>query len=393
VSRRIAVVTGTRADYGLLRWLLADLRDRDDVDLRLVVTGMHLAPDFGETWRVIEEDGFTIDARVDMQLTSDSGAGIAHATARGLSGLTDALEAIAPELVVVLGDRFEILAAAQACLFLGIPVAHIAGGELTEGAIDDAIRHAVTKMAHLHFVETTEYAERVVQLGESPERVFVVGGIGLDNLDKLTLLDRGDLEQELGIGLTTPLALCTFHPETLSGQSAEQAISPLFEAIDAVPQLQVVFTKGNADAGGRELNRLVDEFVAARPGRTAAFTSLGQLRYLSLMAIADLVLGNSSSGILEAPTAGTPTVNIGDRQRGRLRAPSVIDTPNEAGSIRDAILLALGPDVQQVAARRESPFGSAGASARIADVVATHKLDGILPKRFHDQGRTDDGRR
>ncbi len=385
MTRRIAVVTGTRADYGLLRWLLSELRDRDDVELRIVVTGMHLSPEFGDTWRVIEEDGFTIDARVDLQLGPDSGADIAHATARALSGLTDALEGIAPDLVVLLGDRFEILAAAQACLFLGIPIAHIAGGELTEGAIDDAIRHAVTKMAHLHFVETAAYADRVVQLGESPDRVFEVGGIGLDNLDRLELLDRARLEQELGLVLTAPLALCTFHPETLAGQSAEDAIRPLFDALESLPDLQVVFTKGNADAGGRELNLLVDGFVAAHAERMAAFTSLGQLRYLSLMRIADVVLGNSSSGIMEAPTAGTPTVNIGDRQRGRLRAPSVIDVPDEAGGIRDAILRALQADTQDAAAKRVSPFGTAGASARIAEIVATHDLDGILVKRFHDQ--------
>lgn len=388
MTRRVTVVSGTRADYGLLRWLLYDLSERDDVELSLVVTGAHLDPAFGETWRVIEADGFEIAERVDILLDADGPAAIAGATAAALTGIADAFARLRPDIVVLLGDRYEILAAAQAAMFLAIPVAHIAGGELTEGAIDDAIRHAITKMSHLHFVAARPYADRVIQLGESPGSVFEVGAIGLDNIDRLDLLGRAELEVDLGISLAAPLALCTFHPETLSGSSAAAGVAPLFEALAAQPALRVVFTKGNADAGGRELNDLVDGFCTEHGDRMTAFTSLGQLRYLSMMGVADLVLGNSSSGIVEAPALGTPTVNIGDRQRGRLRAPSVIDCENDAEAIGAAIRTALSPAFQDLAARRESPFHTAGASGAIARTVATHDLGSIIHKHFHDLGGT-----
>jgi UDP-hydrolysing UDP-N-acetyl-D-glucosamine 2-epimerase len=383
-ARRIAVVTGTRADYGLLRWLMAEIAAQSGSRLQVVVTGMHLSPEFGNTWRAIEDDGFTIDERVEMLLASDSPVGVAKSTGIGTMGLADAFARLSPDIVVLLGDRFEILAAAQAALMMRIPIAHIAGGESTEGAIDDAIRHAITKMSKLHFTAAEPYRDRVIQMGEQPRTVFQVGAIGLDNLERLPLLDRHELSDALGFDLgTEPLVVSTFHPETLAGETPDIALAPLFEALAARPDLRIVFTKGNADSGGHEMNRLVDEFVAAHADRTIAFTSLGQLKYLSLLTVSDLVIGNSSSGIVEAPAAGTPTVNIGDRQKGRLRAPSVIDVPGDADSIGAAIDRALSADFRELAAKRVSPFGSPGASAAIAKILADVDLGSVRKKTFY----------
>jgi UDP-hydrolysing UDP-N-acetyl-D-glucosamine 2-epimerase len=385
-KRKIAVVTGTRADYGLLRWLMVEIDARPDLQLQVVATGMHFAPDFGNTYTAILDDGFTIDERVEMLLASDSAVGMAKSTGLGTIGLADALARLGPDVVVILGDRFEALAAAQTALLMRIPIAHIAGGEATEGAIDDSIRHAITKMSHLHFTAAKPYHDRVVQMGEDPARVFTVGGIGLDNFVRMPMLGLDELSAELDWDLRGPLVLCTFHPETLTGGSPEDALRPLFSAFAARPALRILFTKGNADAGGRELNHLVDEFVHHNPARAKAFTSLGQRRYLSVLRLANVVVGNSSSGIAEAPSAGTPTVNIGGRQRGRLRAPSVIDTPNDADAIGSAIDRSLTLEFQELAAARQSPFGAPGASAEIADVLSAVPLAPLLEKTFHELG-------
>jgi len=384
--RKIGVVTGSRADYGLLRWLMEEINSNPALILQVVATGMHFAPEFGSTYRAIIDDGFAIDERVEMLLASESALGIAKSTGLGTIGMADALARLDPDLIVILGDRFEILAAAQAAMLMRLPIAHIAGGESTEGAFDDSIRHAITKMSHLHFTATEQYRARVIQLGEHPDRVFQVGAIGLDNFARLPLLNRRELSDDLGFDLSAgPIALCTVHPETLADQGPEFAVAPLFEALRAIPELRVVFTKGNADTGGEEINRLVDEFVTSHPSRSIAFTSLGQLRYLSLQQVVDVVVGNSSSGIVEAPSAGTPTVNIGDRQKGRLRAPSVIDTPNEATAIAGGIGHALGEEMRGIAAKRVSPFGEPGASKKIADVLATVELDSLRTKSFYTQ--------
>lgn len=387
MARRITVVTGTRADYGLLRWLMAEIDRRDGLELSIIATGTHFSEEFGSTHLAIIDDGFTIDERVDI-LGDDSPLGVARSTGVATVGIAEALDRLRPDLVVVLGDRFEILAATQAAMLLGIPVAHIAGGEVTEGAVDDSIRHAITKMARLHFTAAGEYTDRVVQLGEHPSTVFQVGAVGLDNLERLALLDERELSASLEFDVTRhPLAVCTHHPETLAGQSAAEALAPLLRALEAREDLTVVFTKSNADAGGREMNRLIDEFVSAHPDRMAAFASLGQVRYLSAITLADVVIGNSSSGIVEAPSAGTPTVNIGDRQKGRLRAPSVIDVANDAAAIGSAIDRALGDDAQSIARRRESPFGEPGSAARIAEVLETVDLESLRTKRFHHGGQ------
>jgi UDP-N-acetylglucosamine 2-epimerase (non-hydrolysing) len=386
VIRRIAVVTGTRADYGLLRWTMAEIAAHDGLELRVIVTGSHLSDAFGSTWTAIENDGFAIDERVEILGGDDSPLGIVEATARATAGIAGALQRLAPDLVLVLGDRYEILAAAQAALLLGLPLAHIAGGEVTEGAVDDAIRHAITKMAQLHFPAADDYRRRVIQLGEHPDRVHDVGATGLDNFERLALLDRDALATDLGLTWDDrPLVVCTFHPETLDGATPAEALAGLFAALGSL-DVQVLFTKANADSGGREINRLVDAFVASHSDRMWAFASLGQVRYLSLLQVADVVVGNSSSGIIEAPAAGTPTVNIGGRQDGRMRAPSIIDVPNVEAAIRAGIQRALEPAARAAAAERRTPYGTPGAARRIVDVLATTELAVIRVKKFYSEG-------
>lgn len=383
--RRICIVTGTRAEYGLLYWLMKEVDADPDLQLQIVVTGMHLSPEFGLTYQQIEADGFTIDAKVEMLLSSDSPVGIAKSMGLGVIGFADTLDRLSPDILVLLGDRFEILAAAQVAMVARIPIAHIHGGEATEGCVDEAIRHAVTKMAHLHFTAAEQYRTRVIQLGEAPERVFNTGAIGLDNLAQLDLLDRKKLGEALGFSLDPgPILLCTYHPVTLSEDDAGNAVKELFKALDRLPNGRVIFTKGNADTGGRIINQLIDDYVVSKSERVAAFISLGQIRYLSLLRVADVVVGNSSSGIIEAPTARTATVNIGDRQRGRLKAPSIIDCDQRAESIFAAIQRALSPGFQMIAAKGETYFGHGGASRQIKQTLKQAYLKDILFKQFYD---------
>ena len=302
------------------------------IDLQLLVSGSHLAPEFGETWRQITADGFAIDAQVDMCLSSDEPVAVAKSMALGLAGFAEALDRLKPDLLVVLGDRYEALAAAEAAMLLRVPIAHIHGGEATEGAIDDSIRHAITKMAHLHFAAAELYRERILQLGEAPERVFTVGAPGLDHIDNTKLIDRRELERELGFQFGDRNLLVTYHPATLDPASPAAAVRRLLDALDRMPEVRVIMTKSNADVGGRAINAAIDDYASQRPGRVLAVSSLGQQRYLSVMAQVDAVVGNSSSGIIEAPAMGKPTVNIGPRQQGRVRAPSVIDCRRRYGA-------------------------------------------------------------
>lgn len=385
-KRKLCVVTGSRAEYGLLYWLLKEIQDDDALELQLVATGMHLSPEFGLTYRVIETDGFRIDAKVEMLLSSDSPVGIAKSMGLATIGFADAFERLRPDLVVMLGDRFEILAAAQAAMAAGLPIAHIHGGETTEGAIDEAIRHAVTKMAHFHFPAAEAYRRRIVQLGEAPERVLNFGAPGLDNIARLRLLERVELEQALGFGLGTTNFLVTYHPVTLGTEPPDVPMRALLAALDRYPDAHVVITKPNADTGGRVLMELIDAYAARFPGRVFASTSLGQLRYLSMMRLADVVVGNSSSGLIEAPALGKPTVNVGMRQAGRLKAVSVIDTDESEAGIAAGLALALTPAFEETARTAESLYGDGGASKRIKDHLKTVVLDGVLVKTFHDLG-------
>lgn len=383
--RRICVVSGTRADYGLLRPFLREALADSQIKLQIVATGMHLSPEFGLTYQEIEADGFRIDKKVEILLSSDTPVGLAKSIGLGTIGFAEAFDDLRPDIVVVLGDRFEILAATQAALVARIPVAHICGGETTEGAIDESIRHAVTKLSHLHFPSTKTYAARIIQLGEDPGRVHCFGSISLDNLRQVTLLSRENLESELNLKLGFPSFLITYHPVTLDGDPGA-GLAPLLDALDAFPEASLIFTKPNADTGGRRIIRDLEAFVGARPGRAHLFTSLGSLRYLSLVKQVDLVIGNSSSALIEVPALGRPSIDIGDRQRGRLRGPSVVHTHADARSIRDAITQCLSPVFKANLDPRLSPYspGEGSVSKKVLACLRETPLENLLQKVFHD---------
>lgn len=381
--RKICVVSGTRADYGLLQWVMHGIRREPGLALQIVATGMHLSPEFGLTYRDIEVDGFVIDRKLDVLLSSDSSTGVTKSVGIGTIAFADAFAELQPEIVVILGDRFEIFSAATAAMIAGLPIAHLHGGEITEGAFDDAIRHAITKMAHLHFVAAEEYRSRVIQLGEDPERVFLCGGLGVDTISKTPLLDREAFEAAIDFKLGKRNLLVTFHPVTREYDAAAGQMTELLAALDRLEDTHLILTMPNADTGGRELIRLIEDFVAARP-HAKAFTSLGQLRYLSCIAHVDGVVGNSSSGLAEVPTFRKGTINIGDRQRGRLKAKSVIDCEPTCSSIGAALEKLYSPTFQVGLESVRNPYGEGGASEMIVEVLKRFDLDGIVKKAFYD---------
>jgi GDP/UDP-N,N'-diacetylbacillosamine 2-epimerase (hydrolysing) len=384
MSRKICVVTGTRAEFGLLRWLMQELKHQPELELQVVATGMHLSPEFGSTYREIEEAGFTIHARVEMLLSADTATAVTKSMGLGVIGFADVYERLQPDVIVVLGDRFEIFAAASAALIAGIPVAHIHGGETTEGAFDEAIRHSITKMSHLHFVAAKEYRQRVIQLGEQPERVFNVGGMGIDAIKRIKLLDREELEQSLGFRFDKKNLLITFHPVTLeSGASSSEQMIELLEPLGELEDTRLIFTMPNADTGGRELSALVQDFVNNHDN-ACVFPSLGQLRYFSCLAQVDAVVGNSSSGLAEAPSFCIGTINIGDRQKGRLQATSIIDCEPSRQSIFSALERVYSPTFQQALKAASNPYGSGGASEKVAKILADYPLDNIQKKQFYN---------
>lgn len=382
--RKICVFTGTRAEYGLLSNVMRLIQDDPDLTLQVLVTGAHLSERLGATYQQIEADGFTIDAKVEMDLDDDTGAGLAAAMGQEMAGVARALDDLKPDILVILGDRYEAFAAAATAMMLRIPIAHIHGGEATEGLIDEAIRHAITKMAHLHFAAAEPYRRRIVQLGETPERVFNVGAPGLDNIDTHTFMGRDELAESIGFDMEGEVFLITYHPVTLDTEGPERGVSALLTALDDFPEARVVFTAANADMAGREVNARIQAYVDLHADRMMLTPSLGYRRYLSLVNEARVVIGNSSSGLIEVPAVGTPTVNIGERQQGRLRAPSVIDCDDTAAAIAAAIAQARGDAMQTVAAERNSPYGAGGASAKIVAQLKAADLDGILVKAFHD---------
>jgi len=366
--RRIAFFTGTRAEYGLLRPIMAEVQSRPDLQLRVIVSGTHLSQTHGETWTEIVSDGFTIDARIDLNLTTDDVEGIASSAAIALTGTAQALVRLAPDVLVLLGDRYELLAAAHAAVLAGVPIAHIHGGEITEGAIDESIRHAITKLAHYHFPAAEPYAERIRQMGEASARVWNVGAPAMDNIAGLIPMQRLELEAYLGLSIRSPALLITYHPVTLESDKGLTAVEAMLDAVDAVAA-SVIITGTNADPGASRIRDALHTFADSRPGRVALVESLGAQRYLSLMHYVDAVVGNSSSGLLEAPAVGVPTVDIGLRQQGRLRAPSVIHCGEEVAEIRDALKQVLSPSHRTIAARRITPYGEPGASRRIVDIL------------------------
>lgn len=381
--KTICVVSGTRADYGLLQWVMHGIRRDPALKLQVIATGMHLSPEFGMTYREIEADGFTIDRKLEILTSSDSPSGVTKSIGLGVIAFADAFAELRPDIVLVLGDRFEIFSAATAAMIAGLPIAHLHGGEITEGAFDDAIRHSITKMAHLHFVAAKPYRRRVIQMGESPDRVFLSGGLGVDTIRKTPLLSRADLEAAIGFKLGRRNLLVTFHPVTLEPGAAPTQMAELLKALDSVRDTHLIMTMPNADTGGRELIRMVEQFVATRP-HARAYASLGQLRYLSCMAHVDGVVGNSSSGLAEAPSFRRGTVNIGDRQRGRLKVASVIDCDSNCASILAAIETLYSPSFQANLENVESPYGDGGASEKIVDVLKHFDIDNITKKSFYD---------
>lgn len=383
MSRKICIVTGTRAEYGLLRWVMEDIRQKPGLELQVIATGMHLSPEFGLTYLEIERDDFRIDRKLETLLSADTPSGLAKSMGLGLISIGEALQQLKPDLMLVLGDRFEIFSAVAAAMVARIPVVHLHGGETTEGAFDEAIRHSITKMSHLHFVAAEEYRKRVIQLGEHPDRVFLVGGLGVDSLKKLTMLDRRELEASLGFELGRKNLLVTFHPTTLENSSSFQQMEALLEALEMLEDTHLIFTMPNADTDGRVLFNLVEKFVA-KHSNARAYTSLGQLRYLSCIRHVDGVVGNSSSGLTEVPSFGKGTINIGDRQKGRLRADSVIDCSPDKKSIERALHLLYSKAFQTTLKNVRNPYGEGGASKKIVQVLQEYPLESILKKSFYD---------
>lgn len=381
---KLCVFTGARSEYGLLSPLLRALRREKTFDVKILVSGMHLSPEFGLTYREIEKDGFPIAEKVEMLLSSDTDAGIAKSTGLGMVGFADALGRLEPDAVLLLGDRFETFAMATAAYLMKIPVVHLHGGETTEGATDEAMRHAITKMAYLHFTSTEVYRKRVIQLGEAPDRVFNVGAIGLDNIRSLRLMKKNELEADLGISWKNPMAVITFHPVTLEHATAESQFDALAAAILANKGLNVIFTYPNADASGRIIISKIREFVKENPGIAAAFPSLGVVKYLSAVKHADLVMGNSSSAIIEVPSLHKPVINIGDRQKGRVRANNVLDVESETAEISKAIRKALSETFRQKCARVVNPYGDGRTAQRIVTILKKELWKIDLKKKFFD---------
>jgi UDP-hydrolysing UDP-N-acetyl-D-glucosamine 2-epimerase len=379
--RRICVVSGGRADYGLLYWPMKEIAASAAFELQLVLTGMHLAPEFGATASLAERDGFAVAARVEMLLASDTPVGVAKSIGLGVIGFADAFERLKPDLLMVLGDRFEILAAAEAALVARLPVAHLCGGDVTEGAFDEAIRHAITKMAHLHFATNDAASRRLRQLGEDPQRIFTVGSPGIDYIHRLEKMTREELARDTGLDLGGRVLLVTFHPPTLGSAPALAELEELLAALAALgPETTLAFTLPNADTAGRALAARLERFVAGHP-KARLFAALGSRLYLNLLRHADAIIGNSSSGLLEAPSLGTPTVDIGERQQGRLKAESVISCRGERQAISAAIAAALKRPKKVVA----NPYGAGDAARRIVEILgAVGDFRALTQKRFFD---------
>lgn len=381
--KKICVITGTRADYGLLRWVIDGIRHSNLLDLQLIVTGTHLSPEFGLTIREIEADRYNVDRKVEMLLSSDTSVGVAKSMGLGVIGFSDSFAELKPDLIVILGDRYEIFAAAAAAMIACIPIAHLHGGETTEGAFDEAIRHSITKMSHLHFVATEEYRRRVIQLGEQPKHVFKVGGLGIDGILNLKLLSRNDLEVQLGFKLFKRNLLITFHPVTLERNKCSDQLDELLIALAELEDTGLIFTMPNADTDARLLLHKINAFCEEH-SNARFYSSLGQLVYLSCLKHFDGVVGNSSSGLLEAPSLKKGTVNIGDRQLGRLKASSVIDCLPERESISKALERLFSTTFQDQLLEVKNPYGTVGASDNIIKILEQQQFDTLLKKRFYD---------
>lgn len=388
--KKLCVVTGTRAEYGLLMPLLKQIEQSTEFTLQLLVTGMHLSPEFGSTYQLIEKDGFRIDEKVEILLSSDTPVGISKSMGLGMIGFAESYERLRPDMIILLGDRYETFVAAAAASVARIPIAHLHGGETTEGAFDEAFRHAITKMSWLHFTSTEEYRQRVIQLGEQPERVFNVGAIGIENIVHLPLMSQEELEDSLGIKFKENLLLVTFHPVTLENATSKLQFEQLLKALESIKDATIIFTKANSDTDGRIINQMIDEYTREHSENMLSFTSMGQLRYLSAMKYASAVIGNSSSGIIEAPSFKVPTVNIGDRQKGRIQAESTINCEPTVESIKTAIQKALSEDFNKENEETENPYGNGDVSKKVIQEIArTFENQLSLKKTFYDLRNED----
>ncbi len=386
MKSKICVYTSTRAEYGLLRSVMQEIQAADTLQLQILASGMHLSPEFGMTIQEIRADGFEPDETVEMLLSSDTPAAICKSMGLAMIGYGEALQRLKPDMVVVLGDRFETFCMAAAAQVSRVPLAHIHGGESTEGAIDEAFRHSITKMSHLHFASCEAYRQRIIQLGENPEQVFNVGALGAENIRRMSLMARGELSESIGFNLEKPYLLATFHPVTLEKAKSEGQFQSLLDALDTFPEYNVIFTKANADTDGRVINRLIDEYAEKRPERCLTVASLGVHRYLSAMKYATIVIGNSSSGIVETPTFKVPTVNIGDRQKGRVKAESVIDCEPSVIPIVSSIRIAISPEFQEVLRVVKNPYEQAGTAARIVKKIKLFRHTELIKKSFYHLG-------
>ncbi len=383
MKRKICVVTGTRAEYGLLYWLMKELETDNELELQIIATGMHLSPEFGLTYKEIERE-FKINKKIEMLLSSDTAIGISKSMGLAQISFAESYEELKPDIVVVLGDRYEIFSATSAAMIARIPIAHLHGGETTEGAFDESIRHSITKMAHLHFTATEKYKNRVIQLGEHPNRVFNVGGMGIENIKRLELLTKDEFEKSIDFKLNKKNILVTFHPVTLENSTAKEQFQELLDAIDELEDTNIIFTKANSDTDGRIINQMIDEYIAKNAYKSVGFTSLGQLRYLSALQFVDAMVGNSSSGLAEAPSFKIGTINIGDRQKGRIKANSVIDCLPNKESIKKAFEVLSLKSFKESLKITVNPYGEGCASKKIIEEIKKVDFADILKKSFYD---------
>ena len=381
--RKVCVITGTRAEYGLLYWLLKEIQNDKELELQLIVTGMHLSPEFGLTYKEIEKE-FKINKKIEMLLSSDTPVGISKSMGLAQISFAEAYAELKPDILIVLGDRYEIFSCVSAAMIAQIPIAHLHGGETTEGAFDESIRHSITKMSHLHFTAADEYKNRVIQLGENPSRVFNVGGLGIENIKRLKLLTKEEFEKSIDFKLNKKNILVTFHPVTLENSTAQEQFQELLNAVDELKDTNIIFTKANSDTDGRVINQMIDEYVAKNAHKSIGFTSLGQLRYLSALQYVDAMVGNSSSGLAETPSFKIGTINIGDRQKGRIKANSVIDCEPNKQSIQSAFEKNYSDNFQNKLQTVQNPYGNGCASKEIVEILKNINLDNIVKKSFYD---------
>lgn len=383
--KKIAVVTGSRAEYGLLRPIIKKLHEASDLKLQLLVTSMHLSPEFGLTYKEIEKDGFPIEEKIETLLSSDTAIGISKSIGLGTISFAEAFERLKPDMVIILGDRYEMLAVATAAMVAHIPIAHIHGGELTEGVMDEAIRHSITKMSILHFTSTESYRKRVIQLGENPKHVFNVGALGVENIKSLELLSQTELEKRIHFSLEGTVAMVTFHPVPIKGYSVAEQFTQLLNTLNQIENLKVIFTKSNADRDGRIINQMIDNYVNEHPSYCIAFTSMGQLNYLSVLQYVSIIIGNSSSGLIEVPSFRKPTVNIGDRQEGRVVAKSVINCNCIENEIIGAIKKGLSHTFNEKIKSISNPYEKENTSDMIIKEIKNYlKNYTSVKKKFYD---------